>query len=210
MKFESRISSIRRIAWKQWRSCSADSTMPRLVGEVVARGMDPLTPLLEHRRHRMLREPVDLELGMQPAQLVGDRSVSLRVTEPDRRRDIQGSLAAGFAAHPARRPRRGETKSRSSRLTLTGSRACGKVTRAFEHDELAARQLGETCTRGAGTDRVLASVDHEHGTVDAGEKIADSASSWRRGASWVATSVSAVVSSPSRLHPRAASSSAAP
>ena len=57
----------------------------RLVREKGARRMDPLAARLEHRRDRVLREPVDLEVGMELAQLVGDRGVALCVPEPDRR-----------------------------------------------------------------------------------------------------------------------------
>ena len=78
----------------------------RLVGEEGARRMDPLAARLEHGCDRMLREPVDLEVGMELAQLVGDRGVALGVAEPDRRRDVERALAAGPAAHPAARRRR--------------------------------------------------------------------------------------------------------
>ena len=51
MKFASRISSIRRIAWKQCRSCSADSLSmwPDSFAEVRAGRMDALAARLEHR-----------------------------------------------------------------------------------------------------------------------------------------------------------------
>ena len=56
--------------------------------------MDALAARLEHGRHRVLREPVDLEVGVELAQLVGDRGVALRVAEPDRGGDVEGALAA--------------------------------------------------------------------------------------------------------------------
>ena len=71
----------------------------RLVREQRARGMDPLALGLEHRRHRMLREPVDLEVGMELAQLLRDRDVAAGVAEPDRRGDVERAPA------PAERPR---------------------------------------------------------------------------------------------------------
>jgi hypothetical protein len=46
----------------------------------------------------MLREPVDLEIRMQRAQLVGDRDVAPGVSEPDRRRDVERALTTGAAA----------------------------------------------------------------------------------------------------------------
>ena len=59
------------------------------VGQVGARGVDPLAAGLENRRDWMLRQPVDLEIGVQRAQLVGDRDVASRVTEADRRGEVQ-------------------------------------------------------------------------------------------------------------------------
>ena len=108
MKFASRISSIRRIAWKQCRSCSADSLSMWLdsFARSALAGMDALAARLQHRRDRMLGEPVDLEVGMELAQLVGDRGVALGVAEPDRRGDVERALAARLAAHPAARRRR--------------------------------------------------------------------------------------------------------
>ena len=94
MKFASRISSIRLIAWKQWRSCSADSALDvaRLVRKAATGWMNVLAARFENGRHRMLGEPVDLEVGMELAQLVGDGDIALRVPEPDRRRDVESAL----------------------------------------------------------------------------------------------------------------------
>ena len=54
--------------------------------------MDPLTSRLEHLGHRVLGKPVDLEVGMQLAQLVSDRDVTLGMPEPDRRGDVERAL----------------------------------------------------------------------------------------------------------------------
>ena len=67
--------------------------VPRLVRQERARRMDPLPALLEHGRDRMLGEPVDLEIGVEFAQLVGDRDVALRVAKADRRGDVERALA---------------------------------------------------------------------------------------------------------------------
>ena len=66
MKLATRISSIRRIAWKQCRSCSPDSRLDvaRLAGEVRAGRVDPLAARPRAPRHRVLGQPVDLELGV--------------------------------------------------------------------------------------------------------------------------------------------------
>ena len=87
--------------------------------------------------------------GRAAAQLVGDRDVAPGVAEADRRRDEQRPPRPRAAAGPARarcRRRAGDAlaNSRSSRLTRTGSRACGSVARALERDQLAAGQLGDT------------------------------------------------------------------
>ena len=64
-----------------------------------ARRVDGLARGLQDGRHRVLREPVDLDLGSQPAQLAGDREVAAGVPEPDRRRHVQDP------GRPAPRPR---------------------------------------------------------------------------------------------------------
>ena len=56
-----------------------------LARQVRAGGMDPLPAGLEHRRDRMLREPIDPKIRMQLAQFIRDRHVALRVTETDGR-----------------------------------------------------------------------------------------------------------------------------
>jgi hypothetical protein len=61
----------------------------RLRGQVLAGGMDRLALGLEHARDRVLRQPLDLEVGLQSAQLASDRDVPPRVTQSDRRGDEQ-------------------------------------------------------------------------------------------------------------------------
>ena len=63
-------------------------------------------------------------------------------------------------------------KSRSSRLTLTGSRAWGRWPDPSSDRERAVRELREPCTGGAGAHGVVASVDDEHRAIDAGEQFA--------------------------------------
>ena len=137
MKFASRISSIRRHAWKQCRSCSADSDSMwlRLVRELGARRVDPLAARLEHGGDRMLREPVDLEVRVQLAQLVGDRDVAPRVAEPDRRRDVERALAARPAARHACRRRRRRDEVAQEEVDLDRVARVRRVARALEADE---------------------------------------------------------------------------
>ena len=97
MKLASRISSIRRHAWKTLSSCSRDSAAmwrDSLASSALA-GWMRSPQRLEHARDRVLREPVDLEVGVQRAQLARDRDVAPGVAEADRRGDVQRALAAG-------------------------------------------------------------------------------------------------------------------
>ena len=84
------------MAWKALRSCPDDSAVmwALLGGELVAQRVDVFTSRLEHGRDRMLGQPVDLEVGMELPQLVGDRHVALGVAEPDRGGDVQRPAAA--------------------------------------------------------------------------------------------------------------------
>ena len=63
-------------------------------------------------------------------------------------------------------------KSRSSRLTLTGSRAWGRWPDPSRTVSAPFAELGERGTGGARAHGVVASVDDEHRAVDAGEQLA--------------------------------------
>ena len=119
----------------------------RLVREKRACRMDPLAARLEHRGHRMLGEPVDLEVGMQLPQLRRDRGVALRVAEPDRRRDVERALAPRLAAHPARRTRPADCELAQQQVDLDRITCVRQVARALEQDELAAGELREPAHR---------------------------------------------------------------
>ena len=60
-----------------------------LAGQLALAGWIVSPRRFEHRGHRMLREPVDLEVRARAAQLVGDRDVAPGVAEADRRGDVQ-------------------------------------------------------------------------------------------------------------------------
>ena len=66
--------------------------VPRLAGEPRAERMDVLAARFQQARHRILRQPVDLHIRMQLAQLPRDSDVAAPVPEPDRRREIEHSL----------------------------------------------------------------------------------------------------------------------
>src|SRR2546427_12372503 len=62
--------------------------------------MNPLAPSLEHLGHRMLRQPVDLQVRAQFSQLIGDSNIALRMAEANRRRDVQCSPTTCHCAMP--------------------------------------------------------------------------------------------------------------
>ena len=155
MKFATRISSIRRIAWNALRSCSDDSlvTCADSDGELRAQRVDPLAARLEDRGHRVLGQPVDLEVGMELAQLVGDRDVALGVAEPDGRRDVQR------AAPPVERPRPGGRSWRHRR-----SRGSAEL------HEVADEQVGEH--RVAARDHVVGALDDARAARRSARRVA--------------------------------------
>ena len=56
----------------------------RLARQERRRGVDALTSFLQHLGDGVLGEPVDLQVGVEFAEFVGDRRVTQRVAEPDR------------------------------------------------------------------------------------------------------------------------------
>src|SRR5688500_5693443 len=94
--------------------------------------MDPFATTREHGGHGMLRQPIDLEVGVAAAEIVRDRHVALGVTQADRRRDVERPARSAQpvgpsapSAHPVPPAGSERAKSRRSRLTRTGSRALG-------------------------------------------------------------------------------------
>ncbi len=133
MKFAQRISSIRRSAWKACSSCSPASRSmcaASLASSALA-GMDRLAARLEHRRHRRLGEPLDLEARAPrgAARRRWRRRARRGRGRSARRRTARASCAPGSASTVGLRGGRAATRdrrrSRSSRLNATGSRACG-------------------------------------------------------------------------------------
>ena len=141
-----------------------------LVREVRAARVDPLAARLEHRGDGVLREPVDLEVGVELAQLVGDRRVALRVAEADRRGDVERALAARLAAHPARRPGRRRDEVAQEQVDLDRVAGVREMARPVENHELAVRELREPGPGFTRSHGVVAAVDHEHRAVDPGRE----------------------------------------
>ena len=72
--------------------------VPRLAGQPRAERMDALAVGLEQARHGVLRQPVDLQVGMQLAQFPRDGDVAAPVPEADGRREIERLLGLASPA----------------------------------------------------------------------------------------------------------------
>ena len=72
----------------------------RLVGEVLGGGVDPLALGLQHHGHRMLCQPIDLQIGDELLQLLGDGHIAPGVPQPDRRRQVERPLSPGQPPGP--------------------------------------------------------------------------------------------------------------
>ena len=199
MKLASRISSIRRIAWKQCRSCSADSLSmwPDSFARCALAGWMRSPRASSTLRDRVLGEPVDLEVRVQLAQLVRDRGVALRVPEADRRGDVERPLAARLAAHPARRRTRGGEELAQQQVDLDRIAHVRAVARALEHRRGRRRWPPRARSRGSGP--VIASSEPWITSTGQRRRPASSrvvSASRSLPADSVATSVSALVSRP--------------
>jgi hypothetical protein len=94
MKFAIMISSIRRAAWNTFRAGGLEHVqvvlarlgldVRALAGQPARRRVHPLAPLLEHLRHRVLSEPVDLQVRVPGPQFARDGQVPAHVTQADR------------------------------------------------------------------------------------------------------------------------------
>ena len=120
--------------------------VPRFAGEARAERVDALAVGLEQARHGILRQPVDLQVGMQLAQLAGDGDVAPAMAEADRRGEIERAFFAA-AARLVRAAGRGDAKPPveevvDQRVALGGIAAERIVAAARDGDELAAGQLG--------------------------------------------------------------------
>ena len=144
----------------------------RLAGQETRRGMDPLPSRVEHRGHRRLREPVDLQVGVQRAQLSGDGDVPLRMTEADGRRDVERPLRSAQRPRPRAVLRRthvgGHTVDEIAQQPVGQHRIASGlvVAAALDRDEHSTRHLGETDAVRVGNDAVLGPMGDEQGAAD--------------------------------------------
>jgi hypothetical protein len=150
--------------------------VPGLVRELGARGMDPLALGFEHGGHRVLREPVDLEVRVERAELLRDRHVAPGVPEPDRRRDVERPALPVQRPRPGLHLRRGRHHPVGEVLEeavhLDGVARLRKMPGAVEGDERPAGQLGHGLGAGAGLADVEVAVEHEHGAAHSPADVA--------------------------------------
>jgi hypothetical protein len=133
---------------------------------------DALAALFQHPGDRVLGEPVDLQVGVQLAQFVGDRHVPLGVAEADRGGDVQHALAARLAAHPARACARGGGEVAQQQVDLDRVAHVRAMARALEQHEIAAGRLGERDPAAGSGDRVFRTLDHQHRAADPAAQLA--------------------------------------
>ena len=133
MKLATRISSIRRSAWKQCRSWphASEAMCPDSRREPRAGRVDRLTRSFQHRGDGFLGEPLDLEVGSIATEFVDDGEVTADVAETDRGRHVQDLGAAARPAGPGvacrmAAPMVRSTNSAIARLTRTGSRTSAR------------------------------------------------------------------------------------
>jgi hypothetical protein len=136
--------------------------MARFVGQLSARRMDTLTARLEHSGDRMLRKPVNLKVGVQLAQLVGDRDIAVGMAKPDRRGDVERALAPHARSAPATRRRRRAGEIADHEICLDGVAEVWGVAAAVERHQPATRNRVRNCgTASRAHDRVLRPLNHE-------------------------------------------------
>jgi hypothetical protein len=135
--------------------------VPDLARQVAALWVDALAFAGEHAGDGILRQPVDLDAGHQLAQLARDRHVALGVAEADRRRDVEDTLPVRRA--PRYRGRHHAVEELAQReVHRDGLSRLHEVPRAFEGDQRATGDAGESLAVGVRRDVVVAAVDDEH------------------------------------------------
>ena len=144
----------------------------RLAGELRARGMHPLAAGLEHLGDRVLRQPVDLEAGMEHAQLVDDREIATRVAEADGRRDVEHPLRPPGGAHPPGRRWRRHGEVAQQQVEPHRVAHVRRVAAALhQHQPRVGQPLGDRGATPAADDGVLGPLDQQHRAPDAGQLV---------------------------------------
>src|SRR5882724_1945911 len=143
--------------------------MLRLACEPRAEGMDALTVRLEQARHRILGQPVHLQVWMQFAQFPGDGDVSAPVPKPNGRGEIERPF--GIARSASRSRGNGRTEHPIEEIDDQGVALCWEapewiVTATRDGHEFGAGSLRYGLRPRIGLYLVVVAVDHQHGTTD--------------------------------------------
>src|ERR1700733_1829064 len=114
----------------------------------------------------MLSQPVDLHIGVQLAQLVGDRHVPLSVAQTDRRGDVQHAPGTCVAPDPSPGRLRRKREVTQQQVDLDRVTYMRAVARALEQDEVTAGRFGERDPATWPGDRVVRPLDHQNWAAD--------------------------------------------
>ncbi len=201
MKLAISTSSMRRMAWKAVEIVLArlQLDVPRLAGEPRAERMDALAVGLEQARHRVLRQPVDLQVGMQLAQFARDGDVAAAVPEADGGGEIERLLGfarrLGLPSSGAGMPSLRSRKSMIRALHLAGKRPSGLWPPPGMVTSSAPVSSATSLRARIGLDLVVVAVDHQHRAADlAIHRLADVERRRDRARSTVLASTGPVVS----------------
>ncbi len=212
MKFETRISSIRRHAWKQCRSCSADSD---------SKWPDSLARCALAGWIRSPRASSTDVTGCCASQSISRSGCSLRSSSAiatsrcawprpigDETNSARLRRPSAAAPEGGGRQRAGEVA--EQQVDLHRVARLRQVARSLERDERAAGRLRERGALRVRTDQVGVAVDHEHRTPDAGAGVAEALEPAERDrATRVGERLGVGLQRPADGSPRSASSSAA-
>ena len=144
--------------------------VPRLAGEPRAQRMDALAAGVEQPCHRVLRQPVDLQIGVQLAQLARDGDVAPAVPQADRRGEVERLLCLARGRRPLLAGRRNAEPAIEEivdQIVALGRKASERIVPAARNGEqLRSRQLGHHLGARMGLDLVVVAVDQQQWAAD--------------------------------------------
>ncbi len=142
-----------------------------LAGEPGRGRMDPFPSILQHAGHRVLGQPVDLQVGVDRTELVGDGHVPTCVAKPDRRADVERSLRPALPPHPpplrARRRMDAVDEPADEEVDLDRVASVGKMAGSLQHDQPAPLDgSGQLDAASGAGDAVVRPLDHQRRAPD--------------------------------------------
>src|ERR1700733_15022588 len=111
----------------------------------------------------MLRQPVDLKIGVEVPQLIGNRDVAPRVPKANRGGDVKRAAAAGLGARPSRGGSPPLHELADQEVDPHRISRQGNVPRAMERDHIPAGRSGRRLALNVRAAQVAVAVDHEWG-----------------------------------------------